>query len=102
MSFDAYAICSKDVAPLAHNTREMKFAVYLGNTDIPSQQGGNLTVTSKMNYLSKIKKLLMKKFLNHFDWADASTDKTGWWSQLCCCAEKAMKCNDGKRFIKSW
>ena len=103
--FDAYANCSEDVAPLAHITSKMiendnlkvlflKFAVYLGNTDIPSQRGGNLIIASKMNYSSKIKELLMKKFPNHPAWADASTDKTSWWSQLHCRAEKAMKCND--------
>ena len=104
--FDSYAAHSEDVPSLSEVTEEMiendnlkvlllKFAMYLGNTDIPSQRGGNLTVPSKMNYLSKIKESLMKKFPSHPAWGDATTDKTGWWTQLCCCAEKAMKRNDG-------
>ena len=50
----------------------LKFAVYLANTNIPSQQGGNLTVASKLNYLSK-KGTAFKKFPND----PASADKTG-------------------------
>ena len=104
--FDSYAAHFKDVPSLSNVTEEMiendnlkvlllKFAMYLGNTDIPSQRGGNLTVPSKMNYLSKVKESLMKKFPHHPAWVDATTDKTGWWSQLRCRAEKAMKRNDG-------
>ena len=79
----------------------LKFAVYIGSTDIRSQRGGLLTVASKMNYLSKIKESLMKKFADHPAWSDASTDKTGWWSQLCCRAEKAMKRNDGSDVLQT-
>ena len=110
--FDAYAESTEDVPSLAQITNEMiendnlkvlllKFAVYLGSTDIRSQRGGLLTVASKMNYLSKIKESLMKKFPDHPAWSDASTDKTGWWSQLRCRAEKAMKRNDGSDVLQT-
>ena len=70
------------------------FAIHLGNSVIPSQWGGNLTVPSKMEYLSKI------KVIAHPAWADATTDNIGWCSQHCCCAEKAMKCNDGSQVLQ--
>ena len=43
----------------------------------------------------------MKKFPHHPAWADATTDKTGKWWQLCCCAEKAMKRNDGSDILQT-
>ena len=79
-----------------------KFAVYLGSTDICSQRGGLLNVASKMNYLRKIKECLMKMVADHLAWSDASTDKIGWWSQLCCRAEKAMKCNNSFDALQTW
>ena len=43
----------------------------------------------------------MKKFPHHPAWADATTDKTGWWSQLRCHAEKAMKRSDGSDVLQT-